>query len=432
VTCRPAWEGGRFEASENERRVILAQALDRGAEYVDVEWRAGFTELIAQAPTRVIVSSHDFAGVPTDLESRVRAMRQTGAAVIKIAITATRLTDTLPLIEIGRAGSAVVIGMGAAGLPTRLLAARFGSQWTYAGNAVAPGQIPAHTMVERYRFRSVGPETNVFGVVSGNAMHSLSPTLHNAAFAAAGLDAVYVPFQAAQFDDFLTFADALGVEGVSVTIPFKLDALHAAHRADDLTRAVGAANTLRRRDETWEATNTDVAGFLEPLETMLPDTLRGARVAVLGAGGAARAVVVALTSRGAQVTVHARRLEQAQEVAVLGATAALLPPAPESWDVLVNTTPVGGAVSRDESPFPGGPFTGRVVYDLTYGPGDSRLVREARAAGCFVIDGLPMLVAQAEHQFEWWTGQRSIPGVMAAAIAAATRTAGAADANAPA
>ncbi|HEY6360654.1 MAG TPA: type I 3-dehydroquinate dehydratase [Vicinamibacterales bacterium] len=415
VTCRPTWEGGHFEASENQRRVILARALDGGAEYIDVEWRAGFTELIAQAPARVVVSSHDFAGVPTDLESRVRAMRQTGAAVIKIAVTAARLTDTLPLIGIGRAGGAVVIGMGAAGLPTRLLAAHFGSQWTYAGNAVAPGQIPAEEMAGRYRFRSVGRETRVFGVVSGNAMHSLSPTLHNAAFAAADLDAVYVPFQAAHFDDFLAFADALGVEGASVTIPFKLDALHAAHGADDLTRTVGAANTVRRRHDAWEATNTDVAGFLEPLEAILPGTLEGARAAVLGAGGAARAVVVALTSRKAQVTVHARRLEQAQEVAVLGASAALLPPAPGSWDVLVNTTPVGGAASRTESPLPHGPFTGRVVYDLTYGPGESRLVREARAAGCLALDGLPMLIAQAEHQFEWWTGQRAAPSVMAAA-----------------
>ena len=416
VTCRPTWEGGRFEGSEDQRRALLAQALDRGAEYVDVEWRAGFTEVIAQAPNRVIVSSHDFAGVPSDLDARVRAMRQTGAGVIKIAITAARLADTLCLLDIARDGDAVVIGMGAAGLPTRLLATRFGSRWTYAGDGIAPGQIPALQMLERYRFRSVGPATKLYGVVSGNAMHSLSPVLHNAAFAASGIDAVYVPFQAADFDDFLAFADALKVEGASVTIPFKLDALHAAHGADDLTRAAGAANTLRRRQGVWEATNTDIAGFIEPLEAMLPATLQGARVAILGAGGAARAVIVALTSRGAQVTVHARRLEQAQDVAVLGATPALLPPDAGSWDVLVNTTPLGGATSRDESPLPGGPFTGRVVYDLTYGAGESRLVREARASGCLALDGLPMLIAQAERQFEYWTGRRPPMGVMASAI----------------
>jgi len=225
-----------------------------------------------------------------------------------------------------------------------------------------------------------------------------------------------VPLQATDFGDFLAFADALGLEGASVTIPYKLDALQAAHGVDNLTRAVGAANTLRRRDHEWEATNTDVAGFLEPLEALLTGPLTGLRAAVLGAGGAARAVVVALVSRGAEVTVHARRREQAQDVAVLGARAASLPPPDGSWDVLVNTTPLGNAALRDESPLPGGPFTGRLVYDLTYGPGESRLVREAREAGLLVLDGLPMLIAQAERQFEWWTGARAPAGVMSTAV----------------
>jgi shikimate 5-dehydrogenase len=147
------------------------------------------------------------------------------------------------------------------------------------------------------------------------------------------------------------------------------------------------------------------------------------RVSVIGAGGAARAAVVALASRGARVTVHARREARAREVA--GSLCADLkvsgdqgiqvgpwPPAPGSWDVLVNCTPLGSAAARDESPLPGGPFDGRLVYDLTYGPVESPLLREARAAGCLTLDGLPMLVAQAERQFEWWTGTRPIAGVM--------------------
>jgi 3-dehydroquinate dehydratase/shikimate dehydrogenase len=416
VTVRPVWEGGRFEGSEEDRRTLLARGLECGAEFVDVEWQAGFADVIARDPARVVVSTHDFVGVPRDLDTRVRAMRQMGGALIKVAVTPSSLADTLPLVDIARGGDAVVIGMGDAGLPSRLLATRFGSRWTYAGGGVAPGQIPARRMIDEFRFRTIGANTALYGVVSAHARHSVSPFMHNAAFTAAGIDAAYVPLQASTFRDFLDFAMALGIRGASVTIPFKLEALRAAAIADDVARAVGAANTLRLVDGRWEATNTDVAGFLDPLEALLAGApLRGLRVAVLGAGGSARAVVAAMVERGARVTVHARRTEQARELDALGATAASFPPLAGSWDVLVNAMPLGGAGLRDESPLPRGPFTGRLVYDLTYGPGESRLIREARETGCLTLDGLPMLVAQAERQFLWWTGRQPARGVMAAA-----------------
>jgi len=282
---------------------------------------------------------------------------------------------------------------------------------------VAPGQVPASRMLEEFRFRAVGRGTAIYGVVGNNVTHSMSPAIHNAAFEAAQLDAVYVPLRAADFDDFLTFAGALHIEGVSVTIPFKLDALRAAHRADALTRVVGAANALRRSVTGFEAANTDVQGFLDPLNAVYPGSLQGARAAVMGAGGSARAVAVALGSRGAHVTVHARRPEQAAEVAAgCEAEAGAWPPAAGSWDLLVNCTPLGGPTARDETPLPGGPFDGRLVYDLTYGDSETPLVREARAAGCLTLDGLPMLVAQAERQFEWWTGHRPQAGLMKAAV----------------
>jgi shikimate dehydrogenase len=248
-------------------------------------------------------------------------------------------------------------------------------------------------------------------------MHSLSPVMHNAAFEEAGIDAVYVPLRACDFDDFLSFAAAMGVAGASITIPFKLDALRAATPADRITQTVGAANTLRRDGTGWQATNTDVDGFLAPLDAVFGTRLRNARAAVLGAGGSARAVVAALRSRGVLVTVYARRPEQAQQLAQeLDATAGEWPPATGSWDLLVNCTPLGGAGKRDESPLASELVVGPLVYDLTYGAGPSRLLRDGKAAGALTIDGLPMLIAQAERQFEWWTGRKPEPGVMAAAI----------------
>ena len=416
VTCRPTWEGGAFDGSEEERRRILMQALTLGADFVDVEWRAGFDDVIGHSPSRIVLSSHDFDGVPADLVDRARQMRGVGTGFIKIAVTASRLSDTLALPGIAKGGNAAVIGMGEAGVPSRLLASRYGSAWTYSGDGVAPGQLPSSQMIG-LGYRRVGPATRLFGVVSTNALHSFSPAMHNAAFCASGIDAVYIPLRAADFDDFLAYAAAMRIEGASITIPYKLDALRAAGRTDDLTRSVGAANTMRRCGEVWEATNTDVGGFLAPLEAAYGAPLAGVRASVIGAGGASRAVIVALCSRGVQVTVHARRAEPARGLASsLGVRAGEWPPPAGSWDLLVNCTPLGGVGKREESPLGRDQLTCGFVYDLTYGAAESALIRDARERGCRTLDGLPMLVAQAERQFEWWTGQRPMPGVMADAI----------------
>lgn len=421
VTCRPAWEGGRFDGPEEARRRVLTEALALGADYVDVEWRAGWDDLIRlSGGRRIVVSNHDFAGMPGDLADRHRAMRATGAEVAKVAVSVSRVSDTLALRPLAADGASIVIGMGPAGVATRLLAAHFGSRWTYAGRGVAPGQIPAAEMTGRFRFRQVTTRTAVYGVAGNPILHSLSPAMHNAAFEAAGLDAVYVPIEAADADDFLAFAAGLPLAGASVTIPFKRDVLARVSAVDGDAKAVGAVNTVRRTTAGWEATNTDVAGFMAPLLRRAARggwSVRGSRVAVLGAGGAARAVVHGAVQAGATVAVHARRREQARAVAEeLGATVGAWPIEPGSWDVLVNATPIGNVHMPLSSPLPGGPFGGRLVYDLIYVPRETRLLREARIAGCDTLDGLPMLVAQAERQFEWWTGRRPGAGVMGRAV----------------
>ena len=214
VTCRPVWEGGRFAGTEEERLRILGEALAGGAEYVDVEWRADFDRFVGADPSRVVLSSHEFDDVPEDLCARVRDMRATGAGTIKIAIPARRLSDMLPLVDIARAGRAVVIAMGDTGLPSRLLASRFGSRWTYGGRGVAPGQIPVADMVNRFRFRTIAADTTLYGVTGERAAHSRLPDTVNAAFEGLGLDAVCVPLCPADADDLRTFSDAFGFAGV--------------------------------------------------------------------------------------------------------------------------------------------------------------------------------------------------------------------------
>ena len=410
VTCRPVREGGRFAGSEEERRRILLRAFELGADWVDLEWRGGFEPLIAERRGRnVVLSMHDFEATPADLESRYRAMRATGAEVVKIAACSRSAADVVRLLRLGRGTDgepAVLVGMGPIGVPTRLLPAHFGSAWTYAGDGVAPGQVPLADMIARYRCHRTSASTAVYGVAGAPIGHSLSPVMHNAGFADAGLDAIYVPFEATGAGDLMQLVEALGVRGLSVTAPFKESILEYVGDVDPVGRRTGAVNTLRADGGGWRGLNTDVAGFLAPLEAQ--GGVDGLRCCVLGAGGAARSAATGLAGRGAAVTVCARRPERAAEVAALaGGAAGAFPPPPGSWDLLVNTTPVGTAPHVDDTPVPAeGLAGGSTVYDLVYNPARTRLLRDAAAAGCRTIGGLDMLAAQAVRQFEWWCGTR--------------------------
>ena len=410
VTCRRVQEGGRFRGSEEERHDILRRALLLGADWVDLEWRGGFEALIAERHGRnIVLSTHDFDGTPEDVEERYRAMRGTGAEVVKLAVHTRSAGDVVRLLRLGRAHRGerlVLVGMGAAGVPTRLLPAHFGSCWSYAGEGVAPGQVCLSDMVHRYRCKRTSAATVVYGVAGAPIGHSLSPPMHNAGIEAAGLDAVYVPFEATGADDLMTLANALGVAGLSVTAPFKESILDHVGHVDTLGRQVGAVNTVRADHKGWVGVNTDVPGFLAPLDAR--GHVSGMRSTVLGAGGAARGVSVALASRGARVTVCARRPDRAAVVAELASgTVGAWPPRPGSWDLLVNTTPIGTAPGVTRTPVPAASLAGgQTVYDLVYNPDQTRLLREAAAAGCETIGGLDMLVAQAIRQFEWWFGTR--------------------------
>jgi 3-dehydroquinate dehydratase/shikimate dehydrogenase len=419
VTCRAKWEGGQFSGAEDERRRILDCALQRGAEYVDVEFAAPFrSDLMAStAGRRIVVSIHDFDGVPRDVTERLRAMRATGAEIVKLAVMTHSLSDNLQLLQLERSGKTVLIGMGPAGIATRILAAHFHSHWSYAGDGHAPGQYSASRMLGEFRFRDVSKRTAIYGVVGSPLGHSISPAMHNAVFRAAGIDAVYLPLVASSADDFTMFATALELQGVSITIPYKVDLFERADQTDELSRKVGAVNTYRREGMEWHARNTDVQGFLAPLEDRI--AWPGTRAAILGTGGAARSTALALASRGSHVTVYGRSRTKAAAVAALaGGVGATFPVLPGSWDLLVNATPLGMHPNVDETPF-SGVFDGRLVYDLVYNPMETRLLREAAAAGCQTIGGLEMLVAQAEAQSEWWTGRRPPAGLMRAAGLAA-------------
>jgi 3-dehydroquinate dehydratase/shikimate dehydrogenase len=412
-------EGGHFTGSEEERRRILEDASAIGAEFIDLEWDAGFDDLIrARGGRGVVVSRHDFTGTPSGVGDLLASMHASGAEIVKIAATPHTLSDLIPLLDARPSFDSILIGMGSTGVASRILAARFGSRWTYAGNGVAPGQLTTTRLLHEFRFRRIRPDTAVYGVLGRPVMHSLSAAMHNAGFEAAGVNAVYIPLEASDAADFRRFADAIGVRGVSVTIPFKLDVMPYLDEISPLANAVGAVNTVAISNGRWTGTNTDADGFLEPLRRRTD--VRGLHATVMGAGGAARAVAFALVREGAVVTIAARRSAAAQEVArAVGASVGCWPPRPGSWNLLVNATPVGShAVPGSPADAVDGPG---VVYDLLYTPNPTELMSMAARAGCTTIGGLEMLVAQAEQQFEVWTGQRPAAGLFADAASEAIR-----------
>jgi shikimate dehydrogenase len=268
-----------------------------------------------------------------------------------------------------------------------------------------------------------GGATRVAGIIGDPVSHSRSPAIHNAAFAASGIDWVFVAFavprgMAARALDGVR---ALDIAGLSVTMPHKSDAAGACDELTPSAAALGAVNTVVARDRALLGDSTDGEGLLRSLHDEGVDPT-GMRVVVLGAGGAARAIVHALGGQGASVTVAARRLDAAEAAAALTPAGAAISMdtvggAVAACDVLVNATPLG--MRGERPPFPAEALTGRrLVVDTVYHPAATPLLEEARARGVPHANGLGMLVHQAAIAFETFTGAPAPLDVMRAAATA--------------
>jgi 3-dehydroquinate dehydratase/shikimate dehydrogenase len=427
-TCRAVSEGGKAKDADPERREMLLEAVKRGFEYVDVEHRAPVFEVVAAKTGKgLVVSYHDLEGTPEDLDGLFQAMNAHGADVVKIAVTPHSFADVGRLVEFAARTAAaggtplIALALGPLGAPTRLLAGRYGAPFTFAspaaGAEAAAGQIPAAVMDELYRVRQVSGRTKVYGIVGQDVGTSLSPRMHNRAFAACGLDAVYVPFSAESLPAFLAARRALGLSGWSVTRPYKVEILPYLDVVDEEASHAGSVNTVVVEDDRLRGFSTDGVGIVLPLARHLP--LEGASVHVLGAGGASRAAAFALRKEGAAVTLLARDPEKAAEAArALGCDYGPLSAVVERrFDALINATPIGGGEHAELSPVPAAAWrAGCVALDMVYDPLETRFLREARAAGAVTISGLEMLLAQAVGQFEAWTGMTAPLDVMRQAL----------------
>lgn len=415
LTYRRKRDGGAYDGGERQRLSSLCELVACGVTYIDIEEDVKRPELEQKARelgVKIIRSCHDLEKVPSDLYARIVKLKKRGD-VAKIAVTVTCVEDLMKLFgarrELQSLKEKVIVGMGEFGIPSRILYKRTGSLFTFTSvdGKGASGHLSPRIMDGLYHARSVNEDTKIFGIIGNPVMHTSSPRIHNPGFHLVGLNAIYVPFLVDEVRSFFQLADLLSIKGFSVTVPHKQAVLPYLGKISREVKLIGSCNTVLRHAMMWKGVNTDFYGFLDPIRPLL-DASRIRSAVVVGAGGAARSVVWALRNHYCRVTILNRTIERARDLAAqtgssygpLDDHAAL-----ESADLIVQTTSAGMPPLEEIDPLEGYSFSKeQIVYDLVYKPRYTRLLSRAAEAGCQIIFGSQMLIAQGVLQFESFTG----------------------------
>jgi 3-dehydroquinate dehydratase/shikimate dehydrogenase len=419
ATCRRSATGGKFKGTINAELEILEKAAQAGCHLIDIELQTAEHTKPAQMKklrsygAALIISHHDFEGTK-NLDATFDRIQPFQPEFVKIVATAKTLSDNVTMMRFleKRRDEANIIGisMGEQGTISRVLGLRSGSVFTFAaahaGEETGPGQIEARTLRETWRIDQIDASTKVFGVAGNPVRHSLSPLMHNMAFRRETVNGVFLPLQTTRLSDLLTLTRDVPLHGLAITMPFKTEIIKHLAKTDVLSEKIGACNTVvRSQDGKLYGFNTDVAAVVRPLERRLP--LRGAKILVLGAGGAGRAAVFGLVDKGAEVFIWNRTADTAKKLARQAKAKVIRREqiAKANFDVIINTTPVGMRGVKPASLLEPKELNTRLVFDLVYNPIDTPLIRMAREKGLPVITGVEMFVHQGARQFEIWTGK---------------------------
>ncbi len=426
ATCRRKPYGGKFTGSLNAELEILLKAAETGCQIVDLEVEsaeqctrpqlAKFRAALKAAGAALLISSHDFTRTrrPEGLNQTAKRIAAYEPDFVKVVTTARSLADNLSVLQMieDQSINAQVVGiaMGEEGLISRILSPRAGAAFTFAsatdGAETAAGQVPARTLLDIFRLDQLDRATRIFAVAGNPIAHSLSPLMHSTAFRRENVNAVMLPLKVRTLDDLLTIVRDLPLDGVAVTMPLKQEVLPHLANMDPLTGRIGACNTLRTgADGKLYGFNTDVAGIVRPLERRIK--LHGARILVLGAGGAARAAVFGLVEQGAEVFIVNRTHEKAVALARKAKAHVLRQSllSKTRFDAIINTTPCGMTGIKQQLPIKESELNASIVFDLVYTPLETPLLKLAKSRGLAVISGLEMFVHQGARQFEIWTGK---------------------------
>ncbi len=416
-TCRRAVNGGKFRGSTAGQADLLIKAAGAGCQLLDIELQSANAMKDRdmqrlRAAAALILSFHDFRAT-RKLEDTFRKMTAVPAEFYKIVTMATCLADNVAMMKFleqkSHQRSVIGLCMGEQGIISRVLGVRAGSAFTFAaatpGEATAPGQLDSRTLRDVYRIEQVENSTRVYGVAGDPIEHSLSPLMLNHAFRRETVNAVYVGLHAKSLDDLMVCVREIPIHGLSITMPYKEEIIEQLDNVEPLAAKIGACNTvIRAQDGKLYGFNTDVAGVVRPLEQRL--NLNGAKVLVVGAGGAARAAVYGLKERGAEVFITNRSAAAGQRLSKKSKSkfVTLAQLRKMQFDIIVNATPVGMGASK-QTPLGEKEINARFLMDMVYTPAETKLVKAARAKGVQVIPGSDMFVQQGARQFEIWTGK---------------------------
>ncbi len=407
LTLRKASQGGKFQGTEWEREALIERFLALEPSFFDLEYdmRPEFLHRVMKkySKTQFILSCHN-CQTSADLEEVYCLMQQYPIFHYKIAAAAHSTNEALKMLLFAKKRPKTsAICMGEEGTFARVLGRVTGNLIGYAsvhaGEQTAPGQLTANELIGIYNYPSLNRETAIYGLIGDPVEKSLGHLYHNAVFQERGLNAVYVKMRVKpeELSEFIPLAMAMGIRGLSVTSPLKEKILPFLDEIEPAAKQIGAVNTLLFERGRVIGTNTDGLGALDAIEQK--SLVRGKRVVILGAGGAARAIAFEAGSRGADVLILNRTVQRAKEVAAdMGCEASGLDEVPEDYDILINCSP---------NPMPIDPKRireGKVVMDVACFPRETAFLKEASLKRCQIVYGEEMFLNQAARQTAFWIG----------------------------
>jgi 3-dehydroquinate dehydratase / shikimate dehydrogenase len=423
ATCRRHQNHGRFNGSIDEQIRILEEAVRAGACAVDVEIESAENATgkldHLRAESTLILSYHNYEGTPPP-ESILKRMMKVPAHAYKVVTTAKKPNDSQKLLSLAKSfprEKLILLAMGETGFPTRVLSPAWGGIYTYAApnaaEGTASGQVSARLLRNLYRIEKFTKNAKIFGVVADPVRHSISPNVHNRAFQARRLDAVYLPLlvQPAQMKDFFAFADSLPLAGLQ-----HYDSAQAEDHS--LSGCRGSAGEADWGGEHDLEEGREVAG--DKYGRGRGDGAAGKRVKlnkssilIAGNGGAARGAAFALADAGAKISLVGRNLDRVRALARIcgGEPLSREQAVQKHFDVVVHATPIGMWPNVKDCFFDD-KIPGDIVFDMVYNPLETLLLKKAKDQGREVIDGLQMFLEQASQQFEIFTGESAPRSVM--------------------